>query len=88
MPFSQRTSRPPKAEGWPHDDTLDAIRMTTTPDGGSLVWLVMLGAVVIGECGTIGGLNDAGEIEIGYGLAAEHRGFGYGNEVAEALGLG
>src|SRR3979409_1534658 len=69
-----------KAEGWPHDDTLDAIRMATTPDDRSLVWLVVLGDVVIGECGTVGGLNDAGEIELGYGLAAEHRGLGYGNE--------
>jgi RimJ/RimL family protein N-acetyltransferase len=74
-----------KAEGWPHDDTLDAIRMATTPDARSLVWLVVLGDVVIGECGTVGGLNDAGEIELGYGLAAEHRGLGYGNEIAEAL---
>ena len=74
-----------KAEGWPHDDTVDAIRMATSPDARSLVWLVMLGDVVIGECGTVGGLDDAGEIELGYGLAAEHRGVGYGNEVAEAL---
>jgi RimJ/RimL family protein N-acetyltransferase len=75
-----------RAEGWPHDDTLDAIRMaTTTPDGRSHVWLVMLGKVVIGECGTVGGLDDAGEIEVGYGLAAEHRGRGYGNEVVGAL---
>jgi RimJ/RimL family protein N-acetyltransferase len=74
-----------RAEGWPHDDTLDAIRMATTPDGRSLVWLVMLGRVVIGECGTVGGLDDAGEIEVGYGLAAEHRGRGYGNEVVGAL---
>lgn len=74
-----------KAEGWPHDDTLDAIRMTTNPDGGSLVWLVLLDGVVIGDCGTVGGLDDTGEIELGYGLAAEHRGRGYGNELVRAL---
>jgi RimJ/RimL family protein N-acetyltransferase len=74
-----------RAEDWPHDDTLDAIRMATAPDGRSLVWLVMLSDVVIGECGTVGGLDDAGAIEIGYGLAAEHRGHGYGNEVVGAL---
>jgi len=74
-----------RAEGWPHDDTLDAMRMATAPDGGSLVWLVLLGEVVIGDCGTVGGLDDAGAIEIGYGLAAEHRGRGYGNEVVAAL---
>jgi ribosomal-protein-alanine N-acetyltransferase len=74
-----------KADGWPHDDTLDAMRIATAPDGGSLVWLVMLGNVVIGDCGTLGGLDDRGAIEIGYGLAAEHRGRGYGNELVNAL---
>lgn len=74
-----------RAEGWPHDDTLDAIRMATAPEGGSLIWLVLLEKVVIGDCGTVGGLDDAGAIELGYGLAAEHRGRGYGNEVVAAL---
>ena len=74
-----------RAEGWPHDDTLDAMRMATAPGGGSVVWLVMLRDVVIGECGTVGGLDDAGAIEVGYGLAAEHRGRGYGNELVSAL---
>jgi RimJ/RimL family protein N-acetyltransferase len=73
------------ADGWPHDDTLDAIRMATASAGGTLVWLVSLGGLVIGECGTVGGLSDEGDVEIGYGLAAEHRGRGYGNEVVEAL---
>jgi RimJ/RimL family protein N-acetyltransferase len=73
------------AEGWPHDDTLDAMRMATAPGSRTLVWLVRLGELVIGECGTVGGLSDRGDVEIGYGLAAEHRGRGYGNEVVEAL---
>ena len=73
------------ADGWPHDDTLDALRMATAPSGGSLVWLVMLGEVVIGDCGTLGGIDDQGAIEVGYGLAAEHRGRGYGNELVAAL---
>jgi len=73
------------AAGWPHDDTLDALRMATAPGGGSLVWLVTLDGVVIGDCGTLGGIDDAGDVEVGYGLAAEHRGRGYGNEVAAAL---
>jgi RimJ/RimL family protein N-acetyltransferase len=72
------------ADGWPHDDTLDALRIATAPGGGSLVWLVMLDDVVIGDCGTVGGL-DEGAIEIGCGLAAEHRGHGYGNELVGAL---
>lgn len=74
-----------RADGWPHNDTLDAIRIATAPGGGSLVWLVMLGEVVIGDCGTVGGLDDEGAIEVGYGLAAEHRGRGYGNELVRAL---
>jgi RimJ/RimL family protein N-acetyltransferase len=74
-----------RADGWPHDDTLDAMRMATVPGGGSLVWLVMLGEVVIGDCGTLGGVDDQGVIEVGYGLAGEHRGRGYGNELVAAL---
>ena len=74
-----------RAAGWPHDDTLDAVRIATAPGGGSLVWLVMLAEVVIGDCGTVGGLDDEGVIEIGYGLAAEHRRHGYGNELVRAL---
>ena len=73
------------ADGWPHDDTLDAIRMATAPGSRTLVWLVRLGGLVIGECGTVGGLSDRGDVEIGYGLAAGHRGCRYGNEVVEAL---
>ena len=73
------------ADGWPHDDTLDALRIATAPGGGSLVWLVMLGEVVIGDCGTLGGVDDQGAIEVGYGLAAELRGRGYGNELVGAL---
>jgi len=59
--------------------------VATAPGGGSLVWLVMLGEVVIGDCGTLGGVDDQGAIELGYGLAAEHRGRGYGNELVRAL---
>ena len=73
------------AEGWPHEDTLDAIRMAVGPGLRSLVWLVTLDGVVIGDCGTVGPLRAGGEIEIGYGLAAEHRGRGYGTEVVETL---
>ena len=78
-----------RAEGWPHEDTLDAY-----PDGGrsrgprSLVWLVTLEGVVIGDCGTVGfllasrwrGSRSAMEYS-----AAEHRGRGYGSKVVEAL---
>ncbi len=59
--------------------------MATAIGGSSLVWLVTLDGVVIGECGTVGGLDETGLIEIGYGLAAEHRRRGYGNELVAAL---
>ena len=73
------------AEGWPHDDTVDALRMAARPETGTVVWLVTLDGLVIGDCGTLGGIDDRGDVEIGYGLAAGHRGRGYGNEVAAAL---
>jgi RimJ/RimL family protein N-acetyltransferase len=73
------------ADGWPHDDTRDAIRMSTAMGASSLVWLVTLGGLVIGDCGTVGDLDDAANVEIGYGLAAEYRRLGYGNELVEAL---
>ena len=71
--------------GWPHEDTLDGLQMALVPGDRSLVWLVTLDGVVIGDCGTVGLVDAAGEIEIGYGLAAEHRGVGYGNELVTGL---
>jgi RimJ/RimL family protein N-acetyltransferase len=73
------------AEGWPHADTLDALRMAVKTDAAWPVWLVTLDGLVIGDCGTVGPLDRAGDIEIGFGLAAEHRGVGYGTELVEAL---
>lgn len=73
------------AEGWPHADTLDALRMAVKADAPSLVWLVMLDGLVIGDCGTVGPVDEEGDIEIGFGLAAEHRGVGYGTELVRAL---
>ena len=67
------------AAGWPHADTLDAMRIAPA------IWFVALGGVVIGECGTVGQIDNAGGVEIGYGLAAEHRGAGYGTELVQAL---
>jgi RimJ/RimL family protein N-acetyltransferase len=72
------------AEGWPHDDTLDALAMVAGVDRWA-AWLVVLDDVVIGECGTVGHIDEAADVEIGYGLAAEHRGRGYGTELVRAL---
>jgi RimJ/RimL family protein N-acetyltransferase len=73
------------AEGWPHADTLDALPMAVKSDAPWPVWLVTLDELVIGECGTVGPVDGAGDVEIGFGLAAEHRGVGYGTELVEAL---
>jgi RimJ/RimL family protein N-acetyltransferase len=69
-------------EGWPHADTLDGLRGVT---GGSFGWLVLLSGVVIGDCGTLGGIDASGDVEIGYGLAAPYRGHGHGTEMVRGL---
>jgi RimJ/RimL family protein N-acetyltransferase len=48
-------------------------------------WLVTLDGRAIGDCFTHGGASDAGEIEIGYGLAVPYRGNGYGAELVAGL---
>jgi len=78
----------PLAEGFPHADTFDALRMWVQhggPDDGG--WFVTLAedGRVIGDCGTHGPVDDAGTVEIGYGLAAPFRGRGFGTELVGAL---
>jgi RimJ/RimL family protein N-acetyltransferase len=48
-------------------------------------WLVVLDGLVIGDCFTHGGADDAGDIEIGYALAEPYRQRGYGTELVTAL---
>ena len=62
-----------------HVDTLDAARM------GAPMWLVVVDGEVIGDCGTFGPPDERGDVEIGYGLAAEHRGRGHGTELVRRL---
>jgi RimJ/RimL family protein N-acetyltransferase len=72
------------AEGWPHDDTVDGLTMPakTGEPGG---WLIVAGDAVIGDCGTHGPVDEAGVVEIGYGLAAPSRGQCYGSEAVAAI---
>jgi RimJ/RimL family protein N-acetyltransferase len=70
-------------EGWPHEDTLDGLRMAANPDTEP-PWLVLLDGVVVGDCGTVGPPVDGG-VEIGYGLAEPYRGRGLGTEVVGRL---
>jgi RimJ/RimL family protein N-acetyltransferase len=72
------------ADGWPHEDTADGLAMavkTGHPPG----WLVTVGGTVIGDIGTHGPVDEAGRVEIGYGLAAPSRGQGYGSEAVAAV---
>jgi RimJ/RimL family protein N-acetyltransferase len=73
----------PLAEGYPHADTFDALRMVAEhggpEDGGWFVVLAEDGRVV-GDLGTFGPPDADGRVEIGYGLAAPFRGRGIGSE--------
>jgi RimJ/RimL family protein N-acetyltransferase len=83
----------PLGEGYPHADTLDGLRLAAEHggdgegDGPSGGWFIALaeGGTVIGDCGTKGGIDDRGQVEIGYGLAGPFRGRGYGGEAVGAL---
>ena len=78
----------PLAEGFPHADTFDALRMWVQhggpDDGGWFVTLAEDGRVV-GDCGTHGPADPDGRLEIGYGLAAPSRGRGLGTEAVRAM---
>src|SRR5665213_878406 len=63
------------AEGWPHDDTTDAMAMMTGSEAGP-GWLITTGGSVIGDCGAYAWPDSTGEVQIGYGLAAPSRGHG------------
>jgi len=71
-------------EGWPHEDTLDGLR-TAVEHGGAAGWFVTVDGVVVGDCGTHGGVDPDGDVEIGYGLARPYRGRGYGTELVAGL---
>lgn len=67
-------------EGWPHDDTLDGLRLGLAHGAGT-GRLALLDGVVVGDCGTHRPAGGDGEVEIGYGLAAPYRGRGLGTEL-------
>jgi RimJ/RimL family protein N-acetyltransferase len=69
--------------GWPHADTLDALGMVAKH--GSEAWLILEDGVVIGDAGTHGPPDEAGDVEIGYGLAEPARGRGLSSEFVPAL---
>jgi RimJ/RimL family protein N-acetyltransferase len=76
------------APGWPHADTADALRPLAepgSPDPAHGTFLVTVDGELVGECGWLGGPDDAGDAEIGYGLAGSARGRGLGTEAVGVL---
>ena len=73
----------PAGEGWPHADTMDGMRHTSST--GGMLWFVKLDGVVIGDCGTHAPVAPDGTVEIGYGLSAAYRGRGLGAELVGGL---
>jgi RimJ/RimL family protein N-acetyltransferase len=71
------------ADGWPHEDSLDGLRLAVEHD--ATCWFVTHDGVVIGDCGTHGPPDDRGNVEIGYGLAPPARGSGFGTELVAGL---
>lgn len=76
------------APGWPHADTADALRPLAEHGGpGSTdgTFLIAVDGELVGECGWLGGPDENGDAEIGYGLAASARGRGLGTETVGIL---
>jgi RimJ/RimL family protein N-acetyltransferase len=72
-----------RGDGWPHEDTLDGVRMVA--EHGSEAWLILEDGLVIGDAGTFGPPDENGDVEIGYGLAEPSRGRGLASEFVPAL---
>jgi RimJ/RimL family protein N-acetyltransferase len=76
-----------RGDGWPREPTEAGSppwRISLKHDV-EVNWLVTLDGLTIGDCFTGGGADDAGDIEIGYGLAAPYRGNGYGTELVVGI---
>lgn len=75
------------APGWPHADTVDALRPYAEHGSGDVPgpWLVDLDGRVIGDCGWYAPPGSDGEVEIGYGIAVPYRRQGYGSAAVAAL---
>ncbi len=69
--------------GWPHLDSPDLLR--SVGRGTAAGWLVTMDGTVIGECGSVDGVDARGDIEVSYGLAEPYRGLGYASELVPAF---
>jgi RimJ/RimL family protein N-acetyltransferase len=72
------------AEGWPQPGTRNGVAHAIE-HGHPAGWLVLQAGRVIGDCGIKGPVDDAGGVEIGYGLASPSWGQGLGTEVVVAI---
>lgn len=72
------------AEGWPQAGTKNGVTLAME-HGHPAGWLVRCSGRVIGDCGIHAPVDDAGCVEIGYGLAETYRGQGFGTEVVLAI---
>jgi RimJ/RimL family protein N-acetyltransferase len=72
------------ADGWPQAGTMNGIALAVE-HGHPPGWLVRCSSGVIGDCGIRAPVDDAGCVEIGYGLAAPYRGQGFGSELVQAI---
>ncbi len=72
------------ADGWPQEGTRNGVTLALE-HGHPPGWLVRSAAGVIGDCGIRAPVDDAGCVEIGYGLAGPYRGQGFGTEVVIAI---
>ena len=80
----------PLAEGYPHDNALDRMRLVAAhaaDDAALGGWFIVRrqDGAVIGDCGTKGVVDERGRVEIGYGLSASFRRQGYAGEAVAAL---
>lgn len=75
--------------GWPHADTLGALRMDAeharTDDETAFLAILVDSGEVFGDAGWKGGPDASGSVEIGYGIAASVRGQGLGTELVALL---
>ncbi|MFN2522360.1 MAG: GNAT family N-acetyltransferase [Mycobacteriales bacterium] len=78
----------PTAPDWPHADTADALRPHAEhgpPGEADGTFLIVVDDRVVGDCGWFGRPDEAGNVEIGYGLAPSVRGRGLGTHAVQLL---
>lgn len=74
----------PAARGWPGPDALQVLTWAVE-HGGDPGWLILRDGLVVGECGTHGPPDEAGTVEIRYGVVPGERGQGLATEACAAL---